>query len=377
MKRFFVIAAVVVAVCIYSNCTTYEFNYYQGYIYTTEREPIPNLRLHPDIFANAVGITDENGYVRLERPVNWVSVFLEVELEGKIIDTIQVLRFGPHGRYSYFFTKESDTVFINLTRKKETVAAMNSDKESTADFQQKFDSLSDATFDDIDMVYVEGGTFTMGCTAEQGKDCYKNEKPAHRVTVSSFHLGRYEVTQGLWMKVMEYNPSSFKGDNLPVGMVTYNGWNAVQTFIERLNEKTGKKYRLPTEAEWEYAARGGNKSNGYKYSGSNDINEVAWWDVDNTHSSSLKAHPVGTKQPNELGIYDMSGNVCEWVNDWYGDYSPSEQTNPTGPPSGTTRVIRNAGYTSGALGCRVSKRYHSHPLGRGKGIGFRLAHDAD
>ena len=374
MKKIFIFIIIIITICIYSNCATSKVNhvfYYRGYIYTKEREPIHNITIHPERIKDSVGITDENGYVKFEMPTNGYSMYLEVELEGKIIDTIQFLRLGPHGRHSYFFLRETDTVFIDLARKKKMATTMKNDREPTADSQQWADTPADVTLDDIDMVYVEGGTFTMGCTAEQGEDCRENEKPAHNVTVSSFYLGRYEVTQRLWMAVMESNPSYFKGDHLPVEMVTWNGWNAVQTFIERLNEKTGKKYRLPTEAEWEYAARGGSKSKGYKYSGSNDINDVAWCDADNTHSSALKTHPVGIKQPNELKIYDMSGNVCEWVSDWYGDYHSSNQMNPTGPSSGSTRVLR------GGLGHRVSQRSYGNPAGRSTYSGFRLAHDAD
>jgi len=365
MKRFFVIAAVVVAVCIYSNCTTYEFNYYQGYIYTTDGEPIPNLVIHSGIITDSIGITDRNGYFRFENSSSRITD-LEVEFEGKVIAYIPV-RNSLYRYHIRFVNGRNDTLFIDITGEKENIATINSKLEKLADFQQHPRTPSDIDSVYIDMVYLRGGTFTIGCTVEQGNDCSEDEKPAHSVTVSSFHLSRYEVTQGLWMKVMEYNPSFFKGDSLPVEMVTYNGWNAVQTFIERLNEKTGKKYRLPTEAEWEYAARGGNKSKGYKYSGSIDINEVAWYG----DSEREKTHPVGTKQPNELGIYDMSGSVYEWVSDWYGNYRSSEHVNPAGPPSGSTRVFR------GGLGARVSARYHGNPLGRSSRIGFRLAHDAD
>ena len=214
-----------------------------------------------------------------------------------------------------------------------------------------------------EMVFVEGGTFTMGCTAEQGDDCEDGEYPAHQVTLSSFRIGKYPVTQAEWKAVMESNPSFFTGDNLPVETVS---WNDVQAFIAGLNEVTGKKYRLPTEAEWEYAARGGNNSQGYKYSGSNDIDEVAWYAGDNG------THPVGRKMPNELEIYDMSGNVQEWCNDWYGAYSNAPQTNPQGPATGSKRVLRGGSWDAGAGYCRVSNRYTYPPGYSDNDRGLRL-----
>ena len=217
----------------------------------------------------------------------------------------------------------------------------------------------------IEMVLVQGGTFTMGCTSEQGSDCDNDERPAHRVTVSTFYMSKYEITQKQWVEIMGSNPSKFKGDNLPVEQVS---WKDVQKFIRKLNAKTGKQYRLPTEAEWEYAARGGTKSKGYKYSGSNTLSNVAWYD-DNSGNTT---HPVGSKMPNELGLYDMSGNVWEWCGDWYGDYGSSFQTNPTGASSGSYRVLRGGGWGDDARYCRVSYRYGSHPGDRGGGIGFRL-----
>ena len=217
-----------------------------------------------------------------------------------------------------------------------------------------------------EMVLVQGGAFIMGCTYEQGSDCYDNEKPNHQVTVSDFYIGKYEVTQRQWIEIMSNNPSNFKGDNLPVENVS---WNEVQEFITRLNERTGQHYRLPTEAEWEYAARGGNQSKKYKYSGSNMILDVAWY-ADNSGS---KTHPVGTKQPNELGIYDMSGNVWEWCYDWYGDYSSSSQTDPIGASSGSYRVNRGGSWGTDAGSVRVSDRYSIAPDFRYFSIGFRLA----
>jgi formylglycine-generating enzyme required for sulfatase activity len=219
---------------------------------------------------------------------------------------------------------------------------------------------------DIPMVYVAGGTFTMGCTSEQGGDCYDDEKPAHSVTLSSYYIGKYEVTQAQWKAVMDSNPSYFKGDNLPV---EYVSWNDVQEFIRKLNQKTGKNYRLPTEAEWEFAARGGGSSRGYKYSGSNTVGNVAWY----TGNSGSKTHPVGAKQANELGIYDMSGNVWEWCSDWYGDYSNASQTNPRGISTGSLRVLRGGSWSNGAGDVRVSIRFDNIPDSRIISIGFRLA----
>ena len=218
----------------------------------------------------------------------------------------------------------------------------------------------------FEMVRVEGGTFTMGATAEQGSDANEDEKPAHQVTLSSYMIGKTEVTQELWEAVMGSNPSDFKGSNLPVEEVS---WEDCQTFIRKLNALTGKNFRLPTEAEWEFAARGGNNSRGYKYSGSNTLSNVAWYD----DNSSDKTHPVATKAPNELGIYDMSGNVWEWCSDWYGSYSSSSQYNPTGSNTGSHRVARGGCGDYYARDCRVSIRDFIDPAYLDNYLGLRLA----
>jgi len=216
-----------------------------------------------------------------------------------------------------------------------------------------------------ELVWVEGGTFTMGCTHgdcdEDGSDL-----PAHEVTLGGFYMGKYEVTQGEWRAIMEKNPSKFRGDNLPVECVS---WKDAQVFIAKLNANTGKNYRLPTEAEWEYAARGGKKSNGYKYSGSNNIDEVAWYDEGNYYGHT---HLVGTKKPNELGIYDMTGNVWELCSDWYGEYSADAQTNPTGPAEGDFLIIRGGSFLNFEELCRVSSRGSASPDFYHKVLGFRL-----
>ena len=215
------------------------------------------------------------------------------------------------------------------------------------------------------MIPVEGGTFTMGATAEQGSDAGDNEKPTHQVTLSDFSIGETEVTQELWQAVMGTNPSKFSGKQLPVEKVS---WDDCQTFITKLNQLTGANFRLPTEAEWEFAARGGNKSFGYKYAGGNIIGDVAWYD-----GNSTKTHVVAQKQPNELGLYDMSGNVYEWCQDWFGSYSSAAQTNPTGPASASYRVARGGSYDFTAQGCRVSHRVGGDPTLLYRDVGLRLA----
>uniref|UniRef100_UPI003743D56B formylglycine-generating enzyme family protein n=5 Tax=Odoribacter laneus TaxID=626933 RepID=UPI003743D56B len=215
------------------------------------------------------------------------------------------------------------------------------------------------------MVQVEGGRFQMGGTPEQGSDANDWEKPVHEVTLSDYYMGKYEVRQSEWEAVMGNNPSGFKGADLPVEQVS---WEDCHEFIGRLNALTGLSFKLPTEAQWEYAARGGRLSKGYKYSGSNNIGEVGWY------KSNFRnyRHPVGEKQPNELGLYDMSGNVWEWCEDWYGDYSSDSQSDPIGAVSGSFRVYRGGSRISEARLCRVSYRLYNAPNRRNSILGFRL-----
>ncbi len=233
------------------------------------------------------------------------------------------------------------------------------------------------------MVKVAGGTFQMGATSEQGNDAYDDEKPVHSVTLSDYWIGETEVTQALWYAVMGKRPtpdgdqwsSSYGlGDNYPAYNVS---WNDCQTFITRLNQLTGQSFRLPTEAEWEFAARGGNSSQGYKYAGSNTIGDVAWY-YDNScalgsSSPDYGTHPVATKSPNELGLYDMSGNVWEWCQDWYGSYSSSAQTDPVGPSTGSGRVLCGGSWAYDARSCRVSSRHPYDPSSTDGNRGLRLA----
>ena len=263
------------------------------------------------------------------------------------------------------------STIANTSAAKETgtlhVGSNNDKKEEQIDHKNAVVRTITVKGVSFDMVSVAGGTFTMGATSEQGSDADSDETPTHKVTLSDFMIGKTEVTQELWQAVMGSNPSYFSGNNLPVEKVS---WNDCQKFIKKLNQLTGLNFRLPTEAEWEYAARGGNKSKDYKYSGSNDIGSVAWY-TSTTNDSGPK--PVATKAPNELGLYDMSGNVWEWCSDWYGSYSSGSQTNPKGPSSGSFRVIRGGSWSCIAGFCRVSFRNGSDPGNRGDGLGLRLA----
>ena len=241
-----------------------------------------------------------------------------------------------------------------------------------AHFQQQ---TGDQTFTvngvSFTMKGVAGGTFWMGAqSANPNGQNYDSEassveSPVHSVTLSTFYMGETEVTQELWQAVMGSNPSYFSGTNRPVEQVSWN--MIVNQFIPALNALTGRTFRLPTEAEWEYAARGGNQGHGYKYAGSNTIWNVAWF----SGNSGGQTHQVATKSPNELGLYDMSGNVWEWCSDWYGSYGSGSQTNPQGPSSGSFRVLRGGSWINSG-DCRVSRRLSSEPGNTSYTFGFRL-----
>ena len=231
------------------------------------------------------------------------------------------------------------------------------------------------------MVHVEGGFFMMGSNLEEDNECKTDDEhpalkegPIHQVTLSSFSIGRYEVTQEEWLTVMGSSLSEFKSGKMPVKRVC---WWDCQDFIKKLNRLTGMNFRLPTEAEWEFAARGGNKSHGYRYSGSDCLDDVAWYSDnckdDEAESTEDSTHEVGKKSPNELGLYDMSGNVCEWCATYWGGYPSSAQTDPQGPTSGTYRVYRGGSWYYNASFCRVARRYGATPDYLSSVIGFRLA----
>jgi formylglycine-generating enzyme required for sulfatase activity len=213
------------------------------------------------------------------------------------------------------------------------------------------------------MVLVKGGTFKMGDTFGEGK---KFEKPVHDVTVSDFYISNYEITQALWKEIMGTSPSHFRDCNqCPVERVS---WHDAQNFIKKLNVLTGKNYRLPTEAEWEYAARGGEKTQNHRYSGARNINDVAWY----SGNSGNKTNEVGQLKPNELGIYDMSGNVWEWCNDWFSSYSSTTETNPKGPETGDGRVVRGGSWFGYIDANRLTFRGFDDPSNSRSYIGFRI-----
>ena len=315
------------------------------------------------------------------KPIN-CEVFLDGTRLGTSPDMFKNIIMGKHKikiSKAGYTTKEvtidiSEGQTATLTGSLEKVVAQNYPNQdgsngiggssSVFDGKNKTFTVKGVTFT---MVAVEGGTFMMGATSEQGSDAESDEKPVHQVTLSSYYIGQTEVTQALWTAVMGSNPEEyFFGDNRPVHYVS---WNDCQDFVRKLSDLTGKQFRLPTEAEWEYACRGGKKSRGYKYSGSNTIGDVAWyWD-----NGPKEIHPVATKSPNELGIYDMSGNVWEWCQDWGGDYSSAAQTNPTGVSSGTDRVYRGGSRMGDAKNCRSSNRGIATPGSIYDSLGLRLA----
>ncbi|MFO8021481.1 MAG: formylglycine-generating enzyme family protein [Perlabentimonas sp.] len=247
-----------------------------------------------------------------------------------------------------------------------SVETINVSHSGKRDFDIKLKAVSDP-FEE-QMVFIKGGSFRMGDTFGDGN---KEEKPVHPVTLSDYYIGKFEVTQSQWKAIMGNNPSHFSGcDECPVERVS---WQDVQDFISALNELTGKKYRLPTEAEWEYAAKGGKNSREYRYSGGNNINFVSWF----AGNSGNKTHPVGQHKPNELGLYDMSGNVWEWTNDWFSRFTDSPKTDPKGPDEGDFRIVKGGSWYGYVGGSRPPCRGSDDPGNRRSYIGFRLALSPD
>ena len=269
---------------------------------------------------------------------------------------------------------ENQESMLDFTLAKETPKALPQPVPDASSTGNQTFTVNGVSFT---MIAVKGGTFTMGATSEQGSFVESDEKPTHQVTLSDYYIGETEVTQELWQAVMgttiqeqakkgSHDTSLYGvGNSYPM---YYINWDDCQTFVTRLNQLTDKNFRLPTEAEWEYATRGGQKSKGYKYAGSNALSDVAWY----RDNSSSKTHPVKQEQANELGLYDMTGNVCEWCQDWYGSYSSNAQTNPTGLSSGSSRVARGGSWYDYASDCRVANRNYYSPGFRDYGLGFRV-----
>ena len=307
------------------------------------------------------------GSLNIESTPNFATVYIDGKMVGetpKFVKEILVdeheLKLVKEGYVDYL-----ETITIQKGGRKQM--SINMEKKEEQPLIAVTDTSTDQSYTvngvSFTMKFVEGGTFLMG---NSDKDAFENEKPVHSVTVSSFYIGETEVTQALWKAVMGNNPSNWEGDNLPVESVS---WNDIHLFISKLNKKTGMDFRLPTEAEWEFAAKGGNGSKGYKYSGSNQILTVAWYN----NNSWDRTHDVKGKMPNELGIYDMSGNVREWCYDWFGSYSRISQTSPKGPNYGNSRVLRGGSWgTYVEEGCRVSCRYFIEPEYGDEYCGFRL-----
>ena len=301
------------------------------------------------------------------------DVYLDNTLIGKTPNVFTSIAAGKHNikisKAGYADYTGSVTIQENQQASVSGSLSKSSSESNTSSFVNN-NSLSGSVVPitvngvTFNMIKVDGGTFTMGATSEQDNP-YGDEKPTHPVTLSSYYIGETEVTQALWKAVMGNNPSYFKGNNLPVEMVS---WEDCQIFIGKLNSLSGKRFRLPTEAEWEFAARGGNKSNHTQYSGSSNIDDVAWF----YGNSGGKTHSVKTKKANELGIYDMSGNVWEWCNDYYNIYSKYYKMNPTGTSRGNSRVRRGGSCGINAWYCRTSYRASNSSGDRSGYLGFRL-----
>ena len=301
------------------------------------------------------------GSLNVESNPNFAKLYIDGKDMGttpKFISEIII------GRHDIKLTKEgysdyTETVMLAKDERKQIVATL-----TEGVYDEEVFTANGVSFT---MRLVEGGAYSMGAGVEQGTNVQDDEKPVHRVVLSDFYMGETEVTQELWKAVMGTNPSNKKGDKLPVDNVS---WNQAKQFIQSLNQITGMQFRLPTEAEWEYAARGGKKSQQYRYAGSNKTEDVACF-----KKNSSRAQNVKSKWPNELGIYDMSGNMWEWCSDWNATdyYSKSQVHDPQGPSKGIYRILRGGSWHSEADNCRVSYRNCDDPNNSDKYTGFRLA----
>ena len=303
------------------------------------------------------------------KPVD-ADVYIDNTLLGKAPNVFSKVLSGQHNIKISKAGYQEYTTSVTIHENQQTSLRGSLSKNNSESGHVVPITVNGVTFN---MIKVEGGTFMMGATIEQYSP-YIDEKPIHQVTLSSYFIGETEVTQALWKAVMGNTvraQSNFyrlrgEGDNYPMYYVC---WKECQDFIKKLNNLTNRRFRLPTEAEWEFAARGGNKSNHTQYSGSHIISDVAWY---NGNSGNM-THPIKSKKPNELGIYDMSGNVWEWCQDWKGSYSSSAQKDPTGPANGSYYVARGGSWSYGAGACRTSHRCDYSPASRNDLLGFRLA----
>lgn len=284
-------------------------------------------------------------------------------------DTIPEVRFSAGLAYYYSGNmKKAKKLFSDILAPGNTILKNPSLISKSAKHLALIDAEESAG---IDMVLVKGGSFILGCQDGRDVECESQTKPPHPVKVGDYYIGKHEVTQALWTKVMGYNPSRFKGcEQCPVENVS---WDSVQVFLKKINRMyPGLGFRLPTLAEWEYAARGGRKSKGYTFIGSNNGLEVGWYD----ENSGNKTHPVGEKKPNELGLYDMGGNVWEWCSDWFGPYTEDEAVNPTGPLTGTHKAYKGGAWQYSSQYTRPAHRGDLNSYEFNDDHGFRLARPA-
>lgn len=341
---------------------------------------------HRDSYSSRdIVVTEEPQVITLQTPtpilgeadINSYPAMADIYIDGqKIGQTPQLVSNLLEGQHQLRITKQGFKEYSTTLTVRERETSSISAKLEKAVIEQAAVKTSESTSNtaiptitvgnvSFNMIRIDGGTFMMGATNEQ-QNPNPNEEPVHQVTLSSFYMGETEVTQALWETVMGKNPSNFKGAERPVEMVS---WKECQSFIKKLNKKTGLSFRLPTEAEWEYAARGAGKSKGYQYSGSDYIDIVAWYD----RNSDGRTHDVKTKQANELGLYDMSGNVGEWCQDWKDDYPTAAQNDPMGPSSGSLRIVRGGDWRDFDSMCRVAFRnFYFKPDEKSNIIGLRL-----
>jgi len=343
---------------------------------TTESERMANIELLCDgevrgmITVTQAGLTlsIENTSIDVQYTGEKITISVDCNSDWEIVnfcEWIETQKDGANLRMvvarNYQMQERQEAITLKVGELSKSITV----KQSAAPWYESFD-----------MVQVEAGTFYMGAQKEASDginydvSAYIIESPVHKVSVKEYDICRYEITQAQWVAAMGDNPSTIQGDNLPVENVS---WDLVQEFITILNEKSGKNYRLPSEAEWEFAAKGGNKSEGFKYSGYSVLGACGWY----YSNSEATIHEVGSKNANELGLFDMSGNVREWCNDWYESYSTADEDNPQGPTSGAMKINRGGSWTTPAGNCRNTYRHTDFPNEASQDLGFRLALSAE